>query len=91
MVILAEIVMFLPKVVYFGRNKTISAEIRQFQPNIRFWPNFGFCEGPVSVFGVSAKNLFRSNTITKNFWPRVSSGRSANFAIDIRTSYRGGH
>ena len=62
MVILAETLMFLPKVVYFGRNKTISAEIRQFQPNIQFWPNFGFCEGPVSVFGVSAKNLFRSNT-----------------------------
>ena len=62
MVILAEIVMFLPKVVYFGRNKTISAEIRQIWPNIRFRPNFGFCEGPVSVFGVSAKNMFRSNT-----------------------------
>ena len=62
MVISAEIVMFLRKVVYFGRNKTISAEIRQIRPNIRFRPNFGFCEGPVSVFGVSAKNLFRSNT-----------------------------
>ena len=91
MVILAETLMFLPKVVYFGRNRTVLAETRLFRPNIRFRPNFGFCEWPVSVFGVSAKNLFRSNTITKNFWPRVSSGRSANFAIDIRTSYRGGH
>ena len=64
MVILAEIMMFLPKVVYFGRNKTVSAETRLFRPNIRFRPNFVFCEWPVSVFGVSAKNLFRSNTRT---------------------------
>ena len=54
----AKIVMFLPKVVYFDRYKTISAETRKFRLNIRFWQNFG----PVSVFGVSAKNLFRSNT-----------------------------
>ena len=63
MVISAEIMMFLPKVVYFGRNKTVSAETRLFLPNIRFRPNFGFCEWPVSVFGVSAKNLFRSDTM----------------------------
>ena len=62
MFVLAEIMMFLPKVVYFGRNRTVLAETRLFRPNIRFRPNFGFCEWPVSVFGVSAKNLFRSNT-----------------------------
>ena len=62
MVISAERMMFLPKVGYFGRNKTVSAETRLFQPNIRFRPNFGFSELPVSVFGVSVKNLFRSNT-----------------------------
>ena len=62
MVISAEIVKFLPEVVYFGRNKTISAETIYFRPNILFQPNFGFCEWLVSVFGVSAKNLFRSNT-----------------------------
>ena len=62
MVISAEIMMFLPKVGYFGRNKTVSAETRLFRPNIRFRPNFGFCEWPVSVFGVSVKNLFRSDT-----------------------------
>ena len=62
---LAEEVMFLPKIVYFGRNKTISAETRKFWPNIRFWPKFSFCEWPISVFGVSAKNLFWSNTTQK--------------------------
>ena len=62
MFVLAEIMMFLPKRVYFGRNRTVLAETRLFRPNIRFRPNFGFCEWPVSVFGVSVKNLFRSDT-----------------------------
>ena len=58
----ADTEVFWPKSLHFGRNKIISAEIRIFRQNIRFRPNFGFSEWPVSVFGVSVKNLFRSDT-----------------------------
>ena len=64
----ADTVVFRPKVLHFGRNKSISAEITLFRQNIWFRPNFGFSIRPLSVFGVSVKNLFRSDTNYTNYF-----------------------
>ena len=68
MTISAETCSFLQKQLYFGRNRSVSAEIRLFRQNILFRPNFGFLKWPVSVFGVSVKNLFRSNTTVRTIF-----------------------
>ena len=40
----------------------IATAVGQFRHNILFRPNFSFLKWPDSVFSVSVKNLFRSNT-----------------------------
>ena len=60
--ILTETRLFRQKQYSFGRNNTLSAETTLFRQNIRIRPNFGFSKWSVSVFGVSVKNLFRSDT-----------------------------
>ena len=55
---MAEITsLFWQKQDSFGRHKTLSAETRFFRQNIWFRPNFGY-----SIWSVSEKNLFRTNT-----------------------------
>ena len=75
------------------------AEIRLFRQNILFWPNFGFLKWLVSVFGVSVKNLFRSNTsglaltvaktapmtMTANMESFILSPTGENFPSSVKT------
>ena len=74
MLVLADKAIFQQKAFHIDRNKSLFAETRLFWQNIWFRQSFGFSKWSVSVFSVSVKNLFRSDTTAYGITPLLVLG-----------------